>query len=586
MGVQQPNVRQRHRVLNLPAGQAEIWLEEAGSQTAMYTVHPNGAGNSVWKRCDVIGCLGEAVIQETKCLRHAERPLVLSYLASLGVSGEGFGVSLRGVQVSRELWNTIFSSPIVRGRELLVPIDLTGADVEARIWLDGCRLKTILLNGAIVREGFQLNHCEFMDQLSADYTFFNAGPPSFIDVVFHNSVYISYAHTERVSIGFSDCQFEAQFMGDGMSGSLFVERSHFERDLHLKGAKCEALVLTDCTIEGALEVEGARFGLFRVPNLRTTSTYRLGPICSENDISLERAEFRANVAMTLESKILDMSGTQFPRGGQLHISASKVNLNQVVSGGPLLIAGENRDRRPVVVSIQGADAGQMTLSNVDMSSCFFYGARGLETVTLEPSVKLAPSPAGFDTTRRCIADEFAWRAHCRKWFAKIWEVSWDRIVGEVQGKNGSMGGFHVPELHASQVASVYRDLRHSFEAKRDLTNAADFYYGEMEMRRHNHLSTFSERIVISLYWIISGYGLYATRALLCLLIAVLLGAWGLSQFGFAHRSSFMESSSVLISLSYSRPAAFGESDFCRRVDTDCSIHRRTGLGCIGGFSYS
>ena len=40
-----------------------------------------------------------------------------------------------------------------------------------------------------------------------------------------------------------------------------------------------------------------------------------------------------------------------------------------------------------------------------------------------------------------------------------------------------------PRLQPAQVAAVYRDRRRSFEAKSDEPGAADFYYGEMEMRR-------------------------------------------------------------------------------------------------------
>jgi hypothetical protein len=44
-------------------------------------------------------------------------------------------------------------------------------------------------------------------------------------------------------------------------------------------------------------------------------------------------------------------------------------------------------------------------------------------------------------------------------------------------------------------------------------SAADFYYGEMEMRRVDPRRPRAERWLLWLYWLLSGYGLRASRAL-------------------------------------------------------------------------
>jgi hypothetical protein len=64
----------------------------------------------------------------------------------------------------------------------------------------------------------------------------------------------------------------------------------------------------------------------------------------------------------------------------------------------------------------------------------------------------------------------------------------------------------------------------------------------MEMRRHAHretgpglgglLSFWGERIIVTAYWLVSGYGLRASRALLALSATIALGAILLHQFGF------------------------------------------------------
>jgi hypothetical protein len=82
-------------------------------------------------------------------------------------------------------------------------------------------------------------------------------------------------------------------------------------------------------------------------------------------------------------------------------------------------------------------------------------------------------------------------------------------------------------LPAGQIAGLYRALRKGREDAKDEPDAADFYYGEMEMRRHAGRSTDTstntptgeasrgqvERAILTVYWLVSGYGLRAWRAL-------------------------------------------------------------------------
>jgi hypothetical protein len=87
---------------------------------------------------------------------------------------------------------------------------------------------------------------------------------------------------------------------------------------------------------------------------------------------------------------------------------------------------------------------------------------------------------------------------------------------------------------ALEIAGIYRDLRKGLEDAKDEPGAADFYYGEMEMRRlaargSRHQNTdrntpkgrrpsWTERRLLDAYWAVSGYGLRAWRALAALTI--------------------------------------------------------------------
>jgi hypothetical protein len=103
--------------------------------------------------------------------------------------------------------------------------------------------------------------------------------------------------------------------------------------------------------------------------------------------------------------------------------------------------------------------------------------------------------------RQSIAEERTWRATTRKHAG--WQTSRSGQAGEVR-----------PE----RLAGLYRQLRKAQEDAKNEPGAADFYYGEMEMRRHARTTPTAERAIVWLYWLISGYGLRALRSLAALVI--------------------------------------------------------------------
>ena len=544
MSLQEFDLKKRNRKFELPSGAAEIWLEDAGHQVNFCTTFPNGSSVSYWKRCEVDGCLGEAVLSTRLCFLHSDPQTVSSLLSIIPTLGDGAVVSLKGVSVTQDLLDLILSSPIFSANNIQFPIDFTGADIQAHVSFDGYSVNSIYLYGSIIRQYFRFSNCKFLGQLVAMFCFPNSADLSFSNVIFTKDTYISYAHTKDVSLGFSDCDFQNQFTADGIGGddtSFWMERCSFKRDLQLRGAKPRGLILKECLINGSLDLENTCCSDFSAENLKTFNTHIFGPMQSENNISLNNAMFDANIKLDVKSKVLNLKGARFERGGQIIADSSKIIVDNLVTGDPLFISGKVPDRKPIINSLQGADTGRITFSNVDMSSCIFYGARDLNKITIEPTITFALSPGRYDIKRRCIADEFAWRIKSRNWLSKIWEKTWIRTISGEEDQSISDQVTQLPTLEAPQVAIVYRSLRNSFEGKKDLMNAADFYYGEMEMRRHNLSASVSDRIILTLYWIISGYGLYAARALICLFIAILTGALCLFKFGFTTQSTFMES---------------------------------------------
>jgi hypothetical protein len=111
--------------------------------------------------------------------------------------------------------------------------------------------------------------------------------------------------------------------------------------------------------------------------------------------------------------------------------------------------------------------------------------------------------------RRTIAEEHHWRA---------------LAPGEPPPPHGWAPGPDHPNVALTagpeDIGPVYRALRKASEDAKNEPDAADFYYGEMEMRRHDHKRPTGERALITGYWLLSGYGLRATRALTWLLLAM------------------------------------------------------------------
>jgi hypothetical protein len=197
-----------------------------------------------------------------------------------------------------------------------------------------------------------------------------------------------------------------------------------------------------------------------------------------------------------------------------------------------------RTSRPRLLSLQDTDVANLTLSNVDLRACRFAGAHHLDQLRLEATIDLAGRPAGVRvgwalpplwrwTRRRTLAEEQAWRRTRAKrsgWYPPACRP--DDVADVSVDFEGA--------LQPAEIALLYRALRKGREDSKDEPGAADFYYGEMEMRRHDPATPWPERLVLALYWLVAGYGLRASRALATLTLVLVGAAWLLVyQHGFA-----------------------------------------------------
>jgi uncharacterized protein YjbI with pentapeptide repeats len=247
------------------------------------------------------------------------------------------------------------------------------------------------------------------------------------------------------------------------------------------------------------------------------------------------------------------------------------------------------DGKPWVASLRRADVAGLAVGNVDLQACRFAGAHNLDRLRLEsrkpfastPDWKavesgLAWPPLWWWTRRQTLAEEHAWRVRSEHgvrqagWHQReTWPASSSHWVAnpprptKPAGRRGRQLGRMLRDARptprrlallrracaarvkqrreelrqrreqAGEIANLYRALRKGREDNKDEPGAADFYYGEMELRR-KATPPRVERLILWVYWLVSGYGLRAWRALAATLIvlaafAVLMVASGFPQ---------------------------------------------------------
>ncbi|MER6677691.1 pentapeptide repeat-containing protein [Streptomyces sp. NPDC000983] len=444
-------------------------------------------------------------------------------------SGAWFGSArFRGDAVFRSATferGALFEAAAFRGDAVFRSVTFKGGAVfGAATFRKGARFELATFERGVAFESatFQgdalFDSARFRDDALFDSVTFQGGA-RFWSVTFHAGVWFGSAAFEHDAVFGSatfegDVRFElATFGGDAVFGSAtFKEGTQFE----------------SATFHGDLRFEQAVF----------ERVVGLGPVVCAGRVVLSGALFGGPVTLSFAARRLDCRRTRWSATAEVRLRHATVDFSHAVFEYPLTIAAEARpfvrsDGQPVVeraladapdtpdgpdaavrvASLRGVDAAHLVLADVDLSGCLFTGTVHLDQLRLEgacsfdtvPPRTLPWRPARF-TQRRTLAEEHHWRAS-QPAADRGWNVA---VLGA-----GRVG--------PAQLAPVYRALRKAFEDSKDEPGAADFYYGEMEMRRHDPTSTTrAERGLLHGYWMLSGYGLRASRALGWLAAAMLV----------------------------------------------------------------
>jgi uncharacterized protein YjbI with pentapeptide repeats len=227
------------------------------------------------------------------------------------------------------------------------------------------------------------------------------------------------------------------------------------------------------------------------------------------------AQFAERAVLAIEASRIELHEVRFAKGVALRLLAGALDATGTVFGEPASISGRVGGRSLVeVVSLRDVDVRGLVLTDVSLRRCAFTGAHGLEQLRIEGYCPFhRPRGTWWLTRRQMLAEEVTWRG---------WA---DRPPDEPIGP--------------ARLAGMYRSLRKSFEDSKNEAGAGDFYYGEMEMRRRSEETSRAEKTILWFYWLVSGYGQRASRALAALFVVVavvtaLLTAWG-QDFGMASR---------------------------------------------------
>ena len=433
----------------------------------------------------------------------------------------------------------------------------------------------------------RFNNAEFADAaIFANGRF--VGAAAFRDAKFADRSVFDYAHFVGDAVfrkaqftrhvGFEEAKFASNAIFDGarFNGSVSLDRADFRRRVMLRGAQFKANAkLSRIRFRGSASFDEAQFAddasfdrcrfqrevtfdraQFHKAAIFDKATFErassLGPFAALR-LSFDGAVFAKNVLIEAASAFVTCRDTVWRSGTTLRLRYATVDLERATFSVPSFIGGSDgrfespsgmlneytvRNQAiasgrsttenwiPVLRSLSGVDALNLSITDVDLSECHFAGARVLDRLRLEGRCTFDRPPEGLRcgrawppawhwTRRQSLAEERIWRANTAK--SSGWGVTRSADAAVVLG----------PE----RLAALYRQLRKAQEDAKNEPGAADFYYGEMEMRRLASNTPAAERLIVWLYWLVSGYGLRALRSLGVLVAAGLIGTIALSGWG-------------------------------------------------------
>ncbi|MEU5026640.1 pentapeptide repeat-containing protein [Streptomyces milbemycinicus] len=487
---------------------------------------------------DPVGCRGIRVPGHTACLAHLSYTDRDIYLVGLV---PGADIDHRGTPFTEDLLRQLLralSDPSTR-RPHMGTANFDGARFTGNAEFHGAQFSG---NAQFHRTQFY-DYAGFRMVQFSDYAEFGG-------TQFHDNAEFDEAHFPG-NAGFDGARFSghirfgsarfsgyagfdgAQFSGGAVFGEAqFSGRARFRRARFSGYAGFdEARFHGDTEFGGAQFASGAGFG-----RARFVVASELGPFVCAGVVDLSRAVFEDPVTLEIAARKVLCKRTRWESTATVRLRYATADFEDAVLSAPVAVTahptcfatGDDAVEKSLlpdgcdgvrVTSVQGVDAAHLVLIDADLTDCLFFGAFHLDQIHLEGHTVFAPTPTGWHrrgirptrwTRRRTLAEEH----HCRA----ATTAPDDRRQWRPRPHLAS-GSTPKPQ----DVAALYRQLRKALEDGKNEPGAADFYYGECEMRRHDRTATpKGERRILWGYWLLSGYGLRASRAFSWLFAAMSL----------------------------------------------------------------
>jgi uncharacterized protein YjbI with pentapeptide repeats len=553
-----------------------------------------------WKTCVEDECVGVRLSTGDRCWAHAERHDVNTAREGLRSGGR---LDARGVTFTAELLQHVLTAcPDDKGAVIVTDAAFQQATFTDTAWFRGVTFKGQAAFGmAKFKEGTWFDGANFADGAWFSGTVIE-GHAGFRKVTFKRTAWFDGvtitggATFDGATFGddawFSRASFRsyAGFDPATFTGTAWFDEATFTDDAAFGGA----VFTHDARFHGATFTGDARFYAVTFERAR-----QLGPMAVRKSLFLDGVLARERIRIEVSAPVLSCKRARFLAGAQLRVRWAQVVLDDADVAAPSVLSGADpfddlleddrprmpdsanllddlleddrprmpdnanllddlleddrprmpdsrwpidADGTPRLLSVRGADVAGLTVAGVDLRACRFVGAYHLDQLRAEGST-FANTPRGWHwTRRRTIAEEHQWRAGRRR--SKGWHDPAQQPPEWLEVKT----------LNAAQIAPLYRELRKGLEDSKDEPGAADFYYGEMEMRRHAKrqqaglewsqrnrgaaTAAATEGAILWLYWLVSGYGLRAWRALTSLGAVVLVASVIFAFWGFAEPDPF------------------------------------------------
>jgi uncharacterized protein YjbI with pentapeptide repeats len=440
-------------------------------------------------------------------------------------------------------------------------ISFNGCRFQA-VWFSKARFSSTTIFGVSFRARFD-------GQATFDGAEF-LGSVSFANVTFAN-----HASFQGVNFaghaGFDDTAFPwgAKFIEAKFNKGARFHRAQFNGLAYFTGAEFSGdrwFEETEFFLEGDAAVEH-RDVKTQFERARFTEAGKFGPLLTVNPLVLDDATFEDITQIAVTGSEISCLRVSFNEQLIFRLRFADIVLDGTNFAKPAVFAfvgdellderrmrQEGQSSKPRILSLRQVDASTLTLMDLDLSACLFQDASNLDKLRIQGPPAFAPSPGPWRLRvgRRCIpvwqrwsrrqtlAEEHHWRAPQPTSATPPIPSAQPRLIKP---------GWHSPttvtppfvherthqqarRLQPDHLAVIYRTLRKAEEDTKNEPGAADFYYGEMEMRRNAEGISWAERLILRLYWLISGYALRAWRSIATLAAIILLGAVAFAFWGF------------------------------------------------------